>query len=61
MATGQIFNAFLEHLRSTAKSEHEKGELFESAIRDYLQQSLAIAVWIKNIVVLIKASVCSGD
>ncbi|MDE3270187.1 MAG: DEAD/DEAH box helicase family protein [Pseudomonadota bacterium] len=37
--TAQTFNAFLDHLRASAKSEREKGELFELAIRDYLRQS----------------------
>ena len=38
-ATGQTFNTFLKHLRTIAKSEREKGELFELAMRDYLRQS----------------------
>ena len=38
-ATNRTFNAFLDHLRSIAKSEYEKGKLFELAIRDYLRQS----------------------
>ena len=38
-ATNRTFNAFLNHLRSIAKSEYEKGKLFELAIRDYLRQS----------------------
>ena len=38
-ATGQTFNAFLAHLRSIAKSEYDKGKLFELAMRDYLRQS----------------------
>ena len=38
-STGQTFNAFLKHLRTIAKSEREKGELFELAMRDYLRQS----------------------
>ena len=38
-ATNRTFNAFLDHLRKVAKSEREKGELFELAIRDFLRQS----------------------
>ena len=39
VATDQSFSAFLDHLRTSAKSEREKGELFELAMRDYLMQS----------------------
>ena len=37
--TNRTFNAFLGHLRRVARSEREKGELFELAIRDFLRQS----------------------
>ena len=35
----RTFHAFLDSLRKKAKSEREKGELFELAIRDFLRQS----------------------